>query len=192
MQNVKKILVAGVGGQGVVYLIKLMAEAALSGGIPVASSEIHGLAQRRGSVVAAITFGENSFGYIEQAGADFLIGLEPLETQRCMPFLHKSSRVIIDNNPIFPHSVNSQKAKYPDINYFVEYLKNNIAEIIFNQHYPAELKPISRNVYVLGRSTALAGFPLGAEYLEAAIRNTANAKILDESLRSFRLGQNHD
>ena len=123
MGPAKKLLIAGVGGQGVVYLTDLITEAALLAGIPVASSEIHGLAQRRGSVVSGITFGEHTFGYIEEAGADFLIGLEPLEAQRCLPFLHRDSRVIIDDHRILPHLVNAGKVAYPDVDAFIGYRK---------------------------------------------------------------------
>ena len=108
---VTKILIAGVGGQGVVYLTNLLVEAALEANIHVATSEIHGLAQRGGSVTASLTFGERSYGFIEKAGADFLLGLEALEAQRCLPFLHAGSIAVIDNNRIPPYSVNAEKAE---------------------------------------------------------------------------------
>ena len=106
----KKIQIAGVGGQGVVYLTNLLVEAAMIADIPVATSEIHGLSQRGGSVTASITFGDNTYGFIEEAGADFLLGLEALEAQRCVKFLNKNSKVVIDNYRILPYSVNAETA----------------------------------------------------------------------------------
>ena len=182
------MLIAGVGGQGVVYLTNMITEAALLADIPVASSEIHGLAQRRGSVVAGITFGEKTFGYIEEAGADYLIGLEPLEAQRCIPLLNKNSRVVIDDNRIFPHSVVTGKTKYPDVAAFVEYLKKNIKQVIFNQDYDKNLNPVLRNIYILGRAISLENFPLPPSTIEQAIESTAKIKYRDESIKAFKLG----
>ncbi len=146
MDKPKKMLIAGVDGQGVVYLTNIIVEAALSADMPVASSEIHGLAQRRGSVVAGITFGEDSFGFVEEAGADFMLGLEPLEAQRCFRYLNTGSRVIIDNNMIFPHSVNAAKMTYPDPKVFVDYLQRNTQQEIFNRSFDRNLSPILRNI----------------------------------------------
>ena len=78
----QKMLIAGVGGQGVVYLTNLIVEAAMLSDIPVAASEMHGLSQRSGPVAASITFGENTYGFIEKGGVDFLIGLEPLAARK--------------------------------------------------------------------------------------------------------------
>jgi len=186
------MLIAGIGGQGVVFLINLLSEAALLADIPVASSEIHGLAQRRGSVVAGITFGKSTFGYLEEAGADYLIGLEPLEAQRCITYLNKDSRVVIDNNQIFPHSVNAQKLSYPDIDKFIEYLQSNIKQLIYNQDFSKDLNPILRNVYLLGRSTSLDGFPVPPESIVEAIKNTARPGMSDFSLMAFKLGRDFE
>ena len=103
MKNTK-LIIAGVGGQGVVYLAEVLVEAAVKAGINVATSEIHGLSQRGGLVVAGMTFGDNMYGFVEDGGADFLIGLELLEAQRCLTYLHTNSIAVIDNTKIFPHA----------------------------------------------------------------------------------------
>jgi len=190
MQKPKKLLITGIGGQGVVYLINLITEAALLADIPVASSEIHGLSQRRGSIMAGVTFGENTYGYIEEAGADYLIGLEPLEAQRCFPFLNRNSRVIIDDNRIFPHSVTAGKLSYPDVAEFIDYLRENTKQVIFNLDFDSELKPILRNTYILGKAVTLDGFPVPYAFIEKAIENTAKAGFKEESVRAFQLGRN--
>lgn len=192
MKKPRKLLIAGIGGQGVVYLTNLITEAALVADIPVAASEIHGLSQRRGSVVAGVTFGENTYGYVEEASADYLIGLEALETQRCVPFLHKNSQVVIDNNRIYPHSVNAGKASYPDINEFVDYLQRNIRQVIFNLDFDRNLNPVLRNIYILGRAVQLDGFILTVDSIEKAIESNAKAKYIEESIKAFQLGVNKD
>ncbi|MBT7617221.1 MAG: hypothetical protein HN590_08065 [Calditrichaeota bacterium] len=190
MSNTSKMLIAGVGGQGVVYLINLLAEAALFADISVASSEIHGLAQRRGSVVAGITFGKNTYGYLEEAGADYLIGLEPLEAQRCISYLNKDSKAVIDNNQIFPHSVNSQKLTYPDVEQFTDYLDSNIGQLIYNPDFNLGMNPVLRNVFILGRAMSLEGFPVSDSAIEKAIESTTRANMFEDSLKAFKLGKN--
>src|SRR3972149_11927705 len=110
--NDKKILIAGVGGQGIVYLTNILVEAAMLSDIPVSVSEIHGLSQRGGVVTAGIGFGKHNTGFIGKANVDFLFGLEPLETQRCISHLHKNSSVIFCDCKISPYSVNAQMADY--------------------------------------------------------------------------------
>lgn len=191
MKEPKKLLIAGVGGQGVIFLTNVITEAALTGGIPCASSELHGLAQRRGSVVAGITFGENSYGYIEKGGADFLVGLEPLEAQRCLPFLNLDSRVIIDDNQIYPHSVTVGKVSYPDVDALVTYLRDNMKQVIYNHHFNSVLKPVLRNLFILGRATRFDGFPLSQNEIEKSIGIVAREKYKADSLEAFRMGRSY-
>ena len=185
-------MIAGVGGQGVVYLTNLMVEGALLADIPVATSEIHGLSQRGGSVVAGLTFGENSYGFIEKGGADFLIGLEPLEAQRSLPFLSPSSQVMIDDKRVFPFSVNSGKAVYPDVKEFVGFLDGNITKVIYNQSFDSKLNPLHRNLFVLGQATRLVGFPVPVDSLENTIAEMSKPMLRDEAVRVFWLGVDGD
>ncbi len=189
MYESNKILIAGVGGQGVVYLTKLIVEAALLADIPVATSEIHGLAQRSGSVMAGITFGENTHGFIEKAGADFLIALETLEAQRCLPFLNKNSRAVIDNKRISPFSVKVNETSYPDATSFLDYLRGNIEQVIFISDFNEELHPILRNIHALGTATLLDGFPIPYDYIEKATENAAKTGYEEKSVRALRLGR---
>src|ERR1035437_6493156 len=126
----KKILIAGVGGQGIVYLSNIIVEAAMLSDVSVSVSEIHGLSQRGGVVTSGIGLGEHCTGFIGKAGVDLLIGLEPLETQRCLSFLHKNSSVIFGNYRVQPYAVNAQMAEYPDVNLFVNYLDEQCKEVV--------------------------------------------------------------
>ncbi len=188
MSNTTKMMIAGVGGQGVVYLTNLMVEAALNANIAVATSEIHGLSQRGGSVTAGITFGENGYGFIEKGGADFLIGLEPLEAQRSMPFLSPNSKAIIDDKRVLPFSVNSGKAVYPEVDLYIGFLEKNIEGVILNTDFDDKINPIHRNLYILGKSTRLDDFPVPVDKLEKAIAEMSKSMLKDEALRVFRLG----
>jgi indolepyruvate ferredoxin oxidoreductase beta subunit len=191
MTETTKIQIAGVGGQGVVYLTNLLVEAAMIADIPVATSETHGLSLRGGSVTAGITFGEYTYGFIEEAGADFLLGLEALEAQRCANFLNMNSKVVIDNNRILPYSVNAETAKYPDTMQFIEYLRKHLTDVIFIKEIPTEVASISRNVFVAGCASQLKGFPLKYKYIEEVIKSTSKIGYADDSLQALALGRKY-
>jgi len=189
MSASQKLLVAGVGGQGVVFLTTLIVEAALCADLSVASSEIHGLARRGGSVVSGITIGENTYGFIERGGADFLIGLEPLEAQRSLPFLNPRTRVVIDNRRVLPYAVNAGKASYPDSRSFIEYLQKNTQQVVVIGETDVNLSPILSNIHALGTASTLDGFPIPSEHVEKAIEVVAKERYKDENLEAFRLGK---
>ena len=191
MKETLKTMVVGVGGQGVVLLTDLLVEAALLAGIPVASSEIYGLSQRGGSVTAGITFGENTNGFIEKAGVDILIGLEPLEAQRHAAYLHRGSTVVMDNNRISPYVVNAGNAAYPDIEKFVDFLKAHIHKVIYITDDLGSIKPAVRNLYVLGKLSREKVFPIPYECLIEAIHNIVTPDFVTASLRTFELGRNN-
>ncbi|NUM51913.1 MAG: 2-oxoacid:acceptor oxidoreductase family protein [Flavobacteriales bacterium] len=190
MNNKTKIQVAGVGGQGVVFLTNLMVEAALISDIPVATSEIHGLSQRGGSVTASITMGENTYGFIEKGGADFLLGLELLETQRCISYLHKTSVVVADDFKITPYSVNAGTAPYPDTKKFVKNLEKQIQKFILIEHVSG-IKDILRNMFVLGVASTVNNFPLTKENILKAIHQNVADYNLESTMEAFALGRKY-
>ena len=172
MKGNRKIVVAGVGGQGVVYLTNIIVEAAMLSGIPVSVSEIHGLSQRGGVVTAGIGLGKYCTGFIGKANVDFLFGLEPIETQRCLPFLHKNSSVVFGNYRIAPYSVNAQIANYPDVNSFVEYLRKQCKEVVYINEVPNNIDSFLYNIFLLGSATRMKEFPFTEKIIEEAIHNT--------------------
>lgn len=185
----KKILVTGVGGQGIVYLTNILAEAAVLSEIPVSVSEIHGLSQRGGVVTAGIGLGKNCTGFIGKANVDFLFGLEPLETQRCAAHLHKNSSAIFCNYRIAPYSVNAETAKYPDISSFAEYLKKQCKEIVFVENIPSNIDSVLYNVFLLGQAVNMKEFPFDAVIIEKAIINTVTEYNKKRTLAAFNAGK---
>lgn len=86
----KNIILCGVGGQGTVLASKLIAAAAMEKGIPVMSAETIGMAQRGGSVFSHVRMGENLYSpMIAKGTADMILGFEPGETVRMLPYLKK-------------------------------------------------------------------------------------------------------
>jgi indolepyruvate ferredoxin oxidoreductase beta subunit len=99
------ILIAGVGGQGVVLASRMLALAAMKTGYRVSTAETIGMSQREGSVSSHIRIGDEIQGSLIPAGqADLLIGLEPAETVRNLPFLKKGGKIIVNSHAVPPAS----------------------------------------------------------------------------------------
>lgn len=108
------ILLCGVGGQGTLLASNLLAECAMEAGFDVKKSEIHGMAQRGGSVVSHVRFGERICSPIIRKGeCDILLAFEELEALRWTEFLKPSGMVITNVQNILPMSVSAGKSVYP-------------------------------------------------------------------------------
>ena len=115
MKTSGNILFSGVGGQGILLASELTAYAQLAAGFDVKKSEVHGMAQRGGSVEAHLRYGERVYSpLIDPGTADILVAFEILEAARYLPYLHKDSAVIVNTQKILPPSVALGKAQYPD------------------------------------------------------------------------------
>ena len=102
------IVFSGVGGQGIVVLSDIYCEAAMLDGFDVAKAEIHGMAQRGGSIVAFTRIGAKvESPLIETGKADVLVGFEILETARALPMLKKNGTVIVNKKYIPPNCMAS-------------------------------------------------------------------------------------
>ena len=111
----RDFLLAGVGGQGTILASDILVEVGLAAGYDVKKSEVHGMAQRGGSVESQVRWGEKVYSpTIERGTADFLLGFEMLEVARWVDFMKPGADVIVNRYRIAPPSVNSGQAKYPE------------------------------------------------------------------------------
>jgi indolepyruvate ferredoxin oxidoreductase beta subunit len=109
------ILLAGVGGQGVVLAGDVLARSALASGFDVKKSEIHGMAQRGGSVFSHVRFGDKVHSpVIPAGGAHFLVSFENMEFLRYLDYINKETVLILSTARIFPPSVNMGEEEYPE------------------------------------------------------------------------------
>ncbi|HLE45455.1 MAG TPA: indolepyruvate oxidoreductase subunit beta [Thermoplasmata archaeon] len=109
------IVVGGVGGQGVILVARVLAEAALARGLRAQMSEVHGMSQRGGSVVSHVRFGDVESPLVKKGEADAVVGFEPLETVRLLPWVHRKSVVVTGLTPVRPLSVFIGKEAYPPV-----------------------------------------------------------------------------
>jgi indolepyruvate ferredoxin oxidoreductase beta subunit len=114
MSGVTNIVLAGVGGQGSVLAGQMIARTAVLEKRKVATSEVHGMAQRGGSVFSAVRFGEAVYSPVIPIGeADFLVGFEKLEALRYLPYLKPDGVAIVNDQRIMPTLEALKKAPYP-------------------------------------------------------------------------------
>ena len=124
------ILIVGVGGQGTLLASVLLGNLALLKGYDVKLSEVHGMAQRGGSVVTHVKISEGTVSspLIEEGDADVIIAFEELEAYRWLPYLKKGGTMYVNTQQILPMPVIMGNAKYPD----------GIMKVLEEKHLEAE------------------------------------------------------
>lgn len=115
MSDVKSILFVGVGGQGTILASKILVEGLLDAGYDVKMSEVHGMAQRGGSVSTQVRFGDKVHSpLIEKGKADVIMSFEKSEAARWMEYLKKDGYIIANDYEIYPVTVLIGQEEYPE------------------------------------------------------------------------------
>ena len=115
MNEKGNMLFCGVGGQGILLASEVTAYSLLAAGMEVRKSEVHGMAQRGGSVTAHLRFGSKVYSPLISPGeADIVVAFEMLEAARYLPFMHTKSIAIVNTHRIYPPAVATGKIPYPE------------------------------------------------------------------------------
>jgi indolepyruvate ferredoxin oxidoreductase beta subunit len=186
---VTNVLLAGVGGQGVLLGSEVLAEVASQAGFDVKKSEVHGMAQRGGSVVSHLRFGAAVFSpLISRGAADYLVSFERLETLRYLDFLGPRSVVLVNNQEIIPLPVAVGKAGYPaDIEARLQATGVRVRFVDGHAIALAAGNAKAVNAVILGALSAI--MPFAPELWERALRQQIPARLLELNLRAFALGR---
>ena len=189
------IILCGVGGQGTILASRLIAAAALRSGIQIRTAETIGMAQRGGSVFSHIRLGDGAASpLIARGTADLIIGFEPGETVRQLPFLKAGGAVVTGTRPVMPVSATIGQSSY-DAGAMLDYLRANVANltIVDGDRAAAELGSAKTlNVVLLGAALRSGALGLEAADLEAAVREKVPPKFLDLNLRSLATKEKND
>lgn len=116
-----RICIVGTGGQGVLTVARLLCEAFVEGGHDVVSSQLHGMAQRGGSVQSSVMVDCGISPMMGNGRADFVLGFEPAETVRALQLMSARTAVFMNTAPVIPYTLGQrtvlgeEEAKYPDI-----------------------------------------------------------------------------
>ena len=186
------IQIVGVGGQGVLLASMVLGNAAMAAGYDVAMSEVHGMAQRGGSVLCTLRFGEGTISPLEAAGgADLLLGFEPAETCRNIGLCNKDTKVIMNLDPVYPSMVAAGFETYPEVQSLVDAAKklnDNIMTIGATNLALEAGKAVAANAVMIGAVAAVEGFPLSKDLLLEKLKENVPPKFLELNLKAFDLG----
>ena len=191
MMNRVRIFLTGVGGQGTLTATTLLANTALAQGLEVVSGEIHGMAQRGGVVESTVLIGGYASPRISQGEADVILGFEPLETIRALPYLAPGGVVLSSSDPTPPVGVSSGGDKYPEFGHIQETVSKQARQVWFLPCRELGLQAGSSqsgNTALLGAACAVGVLPFGVDALEAAVRKFLPAKLVEVNLKALALG----
>jgi indolepyruvate ferredoxin oxidoreductase beta subunit len=188
------IVVAGVGGQGILLAAEILGTATLKEGLNVRVSEIHGMAQRGGSVTSNIRVGEKVLAPTALEGnGDVLLGFEPLETLRNLKFTSENTLILMNDESISPPGLTTKMISYPSQDKIIEKIHGftkNVVIIDAAKLAEEAGSVLTRNVVLIGGLAATGKTPVKIESLKEAIRELVPAKYLEMNMKAFELGYN--
>ena len=187
------VVFCGVGGQGVVVLSDIFCEAALINGFDVAKAEIHGMAQRGGSIVAHARLAEKvESPLIERGKADVILGFEFLETARAMPMLKKNGTVVVNTKYIPPSISTSSPKRLLSEKQLLALINGKAGKVHEVDGIGIALKlgnQLVVNTVLLGALSALPENPVTRDSFEKAIAARFKEKYVNVNLQAFKQGR---
>ncbi len=182
-----QIVIVGVGGQGTLMASRILGHIALASGLCVKVSEVHGMAQRGGSVITHVRIGDTvSSPLVEEGCADLALSFEQMEAARALPFVKKGGVLITSIQKIPPMPVVSGAAAYPDD--LLKRLSTRVhlvcADALGLAQQAGNLR--AANIVLLG--AAARRLPFARQLWEDAVAACVPAKTLETNLRAFQAG----
>ena len=186
--NVFNIVIAGVGGQGVLMASKVLAESALASGMDVKQNEVHGMAQRGGSVISFVRIGHQVYSPVVMAGtADILLSFEPLEALRYVHYLKPGGMLVYNKVTINPSTVASGLATYPaDVEEQIAHACANARGIdaLAIAREAGNAKAV--NMVMVG--SIMKSLPIDTKVVKEVVREVSKDKGADVNLRALDFG----
>ncbi len=192
MNKKVNIVLAGVGGQGVVTAAYLLGKACLNGKVNVFTSEVHGMAQRGGSVSCTVRMGDVSGPLVPAGCADVLLSTEPLETLRYILYVNKKTKIITDIHPVIPFTVAVGGETYPSLEEIFAELRTRGELYTIDALQIAEDvgAVITRNIVLLGALAGSEVLPFPSEVLLETILENVPEKYKSVNRNAFTRGLN--
>jgi indolepyruvate ferredoxin oxidoreductase beta subunit len=185
----RNLILCGVGGQGIILASTIISNVALRSGYDVKTNEVHGMAQRGGSVVAQIRFGDKVYSpLIKKGSADYMMALEKIEAIRYADYMKPDAIALVARTKIVPVTVSSGAAKYPSN-------PDEMLREIFGHLYLIDSLRIAReagepraaNVALIG---ALSNFlPFELDVWEEVLTETVPSRAIEANLKAFERGR---
>ena len=189
MAETKNIMIVGVGGQGTLLTSRILGGITVENGYDVKLSEVHGMAQRGGSVFSHLRMGKNLYSPMIKTGtADLIIGFEPGETVRMLPYLKEHGQVVVSTHAIKPVTATLSGSSY-DAPPMIDYLKKHIENLTL-----IDADTICReigsqkvlNMVLLGAAIRTGVLNFSLEEIEEVMKKTLPEKFHEMNLKALR------
>ena len=203
LQKVNKmkynILLAGVGGQGLILLSAVLGEACTANAIKIVTEEQHGLAQRSGSITAHVRIGDAYSPMIGYGDADLIIAMEAMEALRNIEFLTQNGIIVMNTKLMHPVietnnlvTNRQQNLPYLSLDKILTQLKKATSRILVLNANTLALQAgnaRTENIVLLGAASQLPEFPISRDQLLTAIKQIVPQKTVDVNMKAFELGE---
>ncbi len=184
----KDIILAGVGGQGILSIAAVIGTAALDAGLVLKQAEVHGMSQRGGDVQSNLRISDREIlsDLIPEGRADLIISVEPMESLRYLPLLSSEGWLITNTNP------HINIPDYPDIEHLIAEIKKVKKHVMLDAKSIARdlQAPKSANIVILGAATPY--LELDYEWIEKAIAKifeSKGAEVIQKNLDALMAGR---
>jgi indolepyruvate ferredoxin oxidoreductase beta subunit len=188
--EVKSILFAGVGGQGILRASDIICEVIMETGFDVKKSEVHGMAQRGGCVTSHVRFGRKVYSPLAESGSiQTLVSFEKMEALRYLKLLKENAAIIVNTEEIYPPAVNMGDMPYPED--AIDFLKKNYGKVTsFNAAELAQKAGNIKtaNVVLLGALSNLMN--IDQSIWQNVIKKSFPEKLIKVNLAAFQMGIN--
>lgn len=181
------IILAGVGGQGILTIATILGRAAMQEDLNIKQAEVHGMLQRGGDVQSNLRISSSPIAcdLIPTGAADIIVSLEPMEALRYVPSLSTEGWIVTSTAPF------NNIPDYPETGVILDELSQWPHTIAFDMEEMARevANPRASNMVLLGACTPLTG--IDADKIEAAIRAVFAAKgdaIVESNIKAFNAG----
>lgn len=187
------VIIAGVGGQGILFMSRVLGHAAVKRGLNFIQTEVHGLSQRYGSIHTEIRIGKDvQSPLILEGTLDLLIALEPLEALRKANYVNQRTTVVMDVHEIPPVTAYIEKARVPDVDEIISDLKAVGAKKIITvsaTDIAVEIgDPVLANSVMLGAVSTAGVLPFSKDEIRSSLSELSPARYRELNLRAFDAG----
>ncbi len=185
------ILMAGVGGQGLILAARVLGDVAIAAGSHCITSEVHGMARRGGMVTCLVRMGDVQGPLMATGAADVLLGYEPLEALRSQHGISRDSTVLLNTNRIIPFTVSSGAEEYPEVDEIISAFKGITGDV-----HPFDVNALARqagapqalNIVLLGALFKTARLPFEKSMLVDAVSKNVPERFREANLKAVELG----
>jgi indolepyruvate ferredoxin oxidoreductase, beta subunit len=187
--DTKSVLIAGVGGQGILRASDIFSRVIMAAGLDVKKSEVHGMAQRGGCVTSHVRYGVKVYSPLARKGdVDILVSFEKMDTLRYLDYLKEDGSIIMNTEELYPPAVNLGEAMYPtDVIAMIKELPYQVKVVDATALALQAGNVRAGNTVLLG---ALSGYlSLSAETWEKVLKESFPPKLIETNIEAFRLGR---